>query len=150
MMFGSQVPNPMVTQKKALQGEGITLGHREACGGAGLDGGQPHARQRIERFPAASLGHQPARRFRQAETQRKNDQSADANADPNRAPPNDIAEEQGQQGGHRPGECAADKVDEREDSSPQTLGRELTRVGKGEGLFGAEPDPGDKPDQCEP
>ena len=155
MMFGSQAPRPMATPKKAVKQimpamtrvgnirnttpNGSLLVLLAASVESELSGGveMPRRLQDVERFLAAAMRRQIARRFRQRKAKHPDDQRADADNDPNAAP--DIlgiagkqrgAEQQHRRGSNRPHAGAADEVDEGEDSAADCLRRVFARIGK--------------------
>ncbi len=103
MMLGSQVPSPIATPKKAEKQimPAITRRRkhfehdRERIGLAVARGAgrkllfwtrDAQAREHVERFLAAAMRRQIARRLRQRKAEYPDDQRADANNDPDAAP----------------------------------------------------------------
>src|SRR5579885_832343 len=126
-------------------GERIALGvARRVSRQRLLGAGNAEPRQYVERFLAAAVRREVTRRFRQRKSQHPHDQRADAEAEPDAAPADLIAEREHEQRRDRPHAGAADEMNDRKNASADRLRRIFAGIGEAERLLGAEPKAGDE------
>ena len=166
IMFGSQAPRPMATPKNAVKQImpamtrlGNMPEHDAERIALGVAGGIRRQRARsaasnleplehVERFLAAAVGGEIARRFRQREAEHPDDQRAGADQDPYATPDilgdrgsPDAAGQQHQRGTDRPHAGAADEVHDRENAAADRFRRIFTRIGEASGCSAPRPSP---------
>ncbi len=170
IMFGNHAPRPIATPKNAVKqiipamtrvgnirnttAKGSLLVLLAASVESELKGRHIldfEPLEHVERFLAAAMRREIARRFRQGETENPHDQRAGADDDP-RGPPDGVGrggENRGAQQKHhrradRPYAGAADEMHDGKNTSANELGRIFAGIGERQRLLGPEAEAGDE------